>query len=142
MTPLYRWIMAVALAFTGLSSSAHEYQTPNFTVIHPWADATPAGQTDANIYFTVSGQTQGDQLIRGFSPIAERVEMRSGPAADGTDLKSIPVSVNRAEVSAPAGPILVLRGLKMPLQQGSSYPMMLVFEKAGIVNVMISVGAH
>jgi periplasmic copper chaperone A len=142
MTPFYRWIIAAAMAVTGLSAAAHEYQTPNFTVIHPWADATPAGQTDANIYFTVSGQTQGDQLIRGFSPIAERVEMRSGPGADGTDLTSIPVSVTRAEVSAPGGPILVLRGLKMPLRQKSSYPLMLEFEKAGIVNVMVSVGAH
>jgi hypothetical protein len=134
--------MAMTLAFIGPSISAHEYQTPNFTVIHPWADPTQAGQTDANIYFTVAEQTQSDQLIRCFSPIAERVEMRSGPATDASDLRSIPVSMTRAEVSSPGGPILMLRGLKVPLQQGSSYPLMLVFEKAGIVNVMISVGAH
>jgi hypothetical protein len=30
----------------------------------------------------------------------------------------------------------------MPLRQKSSYPLMLEFEKAGIVNVMVSVGAH
>jgi hypothetical protein len=142
MNILYRWMISLTLALTGTLASAHEYHTPNFTVIHPWADPTQSGQTDANIYFTVADQSQADQLIRCFSPIAERIEMRSGPSADASRLSSIPVSMTRAEVSSSEGPILVLSGLKVPLQQGSSYPLMLVFEKAGIVNVMISVGAH
>ena len=37
---------------------------------------------------------------------------------------------------------LLLKGLKAPLEWGRSYTMGLKFERAGVINVMVSVGAH
>ena len=41
-----------------------------------------------------------------------------------------------------AGVHLVMLDLKSPLQWGRSYPLTLVFEKAGAIDTMLSVGAH
>jgi hypothetical protein len=37
---------------------------------------------------------------------------------------------------------LLLRGLVTPLQWGRNYDLRVVFEKAGAVDVQISIGAH
>ena len=37
---------------------------------------------------------------------------------------------------------LLLKGLKAPLEWGRNYSMGLRFERAGVINVMVSVGAH
>ena len=42
----------------------------------------------------------------------------------------------------PGHPHLLLRGLVTPLQWGRSDDMRVVFEKAGAVDVQISIGAH
>ena len=42
----------------------------------------------------------------------------------------------------PGHPHLLLRGLVTPLQWGRSDGMRVVFEKAGAVDVQISIGAH
>ena len=39
-------------------------------------------------------------------------------------------------------PHFLLRGLKGPLQWGRSYQMTVVFERAGAIQVMVSIGAH
>jgi copper(I)-binding protein len=139
--------LSLALAASSawlLSSPAQscEFFTAGFTVIHPWAEATNPGVTDAPVYFKVEAVTVADRLVSVHTPIAQSVELRAGddlkaPAAAALDL---PV---RDAVGFEAGePHLMLRGLKTPLQWGRSYEMTLTFEKAGPVAVMVSVGAH
>jgi copper(I)-binding protein len=120
MTKLFRSLLGAAgLVLAAMPLLAHEYQADGFTLIHPWADATGPGATDAPVHYTLEEVTREDRLLRASTPYAEQVEIR-GPDA----------------------PQLVMHGLKAPLEWGRSYLMTLEFERAGPIVVMISVGAH
>jgi copper(I)-binding protein len=128
------------LALGGLHSAAlaHEYYGKGFTLIHPWAEPSAPHATAASVFMHFEGVAQGDRLLRARSDIAASVELqgRGGkPAPKGIEIR--PETVLTAE-----GPHLVLTGLTAPLQLGRSYPLTLVFEKSGTMNVMVSIGAH
>ena len=55
---------------------------------------------------------------------------------------SIRVSAGQTTELSAAQNHLVLVGLRAPMQWGRSYPMTLIFEKSGAVNVTVSIGAH
>lgn len=114
-----RKVLFTTACLLALPLAAHEYQADGFTLIHPWADATEPGATEAAVHYKLEDVTKTDKLVRATTPYAESVEVRGEQA-----------------------PQLVLRGLKGPLQWGRSYLMTMEFERAGPIVVMISVGAH
>lgn len=114
-----RKVLLTTACLLALPLAAHEYPVDGFTLVHPWADASEPGATDAAVHFKLEDVTQADRLVRASTPYAESVEVRGEQA-----------------------PQLVLHGLKAPLQWGRSYLMTLEFERAGPIVVMLSVGAH
>lgn len=132
---------AFALLFTDPARSC-EFFTSGFTLIHPWAEATDPGATDAPVYFKLESVTVADRLVSVHTPIAQSVELRPGSDPAAPAALALEVPINDAVGFEPGDPHLMLRGLKTPLQWGRSYEMTLTFEKAGPVAVMVSVGAH
>jgi periplasmic copper chaperone A len=130
------------LAISIAPAAAHEYFTPGFTFVHPWAEATAAGQTDAPVYFVLDNVTRTDTLLRAATPAAETVELRIGSEPQAASADQLPVPLGDSVAFTAGKGHLLLRGLKAPLQWGRSYLMMVEFEKAGKVLVMVSVGAH
>ena len=130
------------LLLTAGAAGAHEYHAAGFTLIHPWAEATPPGVPSAPVYFSLEGVRTADRLLRADAPCAERVELRGGGDPSAPALAAIDLAPADSLDFGPGRPHLLLRGLKAPLQWGRSYQMTLVFEKAGPVQVMISIGAH
>jgi copper(I)-binding protein len=130
---------ALGLAAAGACALAHEYPTEGFMLIHPWAEATQPGATEAAVYFRLDDVSRDDRLLRATTPYAESVEMR---AADDGAVAALPFGPAPQLEFTPGKPHMLLRGLKQPLQWGRSYLMTMVFEKAGPVLVMVSVGAH
>lgn len=133
----------LTLALSPLAASTHEYYGADFTLIHPWAEATPDGQlASAPIYFTMENVLSKDRLVRVSTPHAEKVEFRSSDAPSAKTLKAIDITPADKLSFGKDRPHLVLRNLKGPLRWGRSYEMTMVFEKAGLILVMVSVGAH
>lgn len=138
--------LVCAIALLGAASAttvadAHEYYLQGITLVHPWADPTKPGATSAPVYFTVTDVAQGDRLVKVVTPLAEKVEFReAGPK--GKAVKNLAIEPGADTEFTEGKPHLLLQGLKMPLQWGRSYEMTLYFEKAGPVQVQLSVGAH
>ena len=133
--------LAIAAAILCTPAMAHEYYARSFKVIHPWAEPTPSGIRSAQVYMKIEQISEGDRLLSARTSLAEKVELHAGPAT----------TAPLAAIDLPPGPdidldagtgYLQLLNLTAPLQWGRSYPMTLVFEKSGPVDVMISVGAH
>jgi periplasmic copper chaperone A len=135
-------VSLLLLAISIAPAPAHEYHTPGFTFVHPWAEATSPGQLDAPVYFVLDNVTRGDNLLRAATPAAETVELRIGNDLQAAAADQLPVPLGDSVAFASGKAHLLLRGLKAPLQWGRSYLMMVEFEKAGKVLVMVSVGAH
>jgi copper(I)-binding protein len=135
-------LAGAALALAAGSAAACEFYANGFTLIHPWADPTPAGVTDAPVYFRLEGITRDDRLVRAASFYAQRVEMRADDDANAPAAGELVFASGDAAEFTPGHGHLVMRGLKTPLELGRSYLMTLEFEKAGRVLVAVSVGAH
>lgn len=138
-----RRVLLLTLVLSPIAASTHEYYGLDFTLIHPWADATEEGQlASAPIYFTMESVRSKDRLVRVSTPYAETVEFRSSDAPSAKAIKSIDFAPADKLDFGKDRPHMVLRNLKVPLQWGRSYEMTMFFEKAGPMQVMVSVGAH
>ena len=140
-----RLFLIVGILFWVCTVNAHEYFTENFRLVHPWSEATNSNASEANVYFIFDDVQHGDKLVKAISSIAESVEIRTQSSLSTPNWKSL------SELEIPANLLLELNsgtvyltlvGLRAPLQWGRSYPMQLQFERAGIVNVMVSIGAN
>jgi copper(I)-binding protein len=142
-TTLRTLARALALCLLAAAAQAHEYYTGTFTIVHPWTDPTAAGAVSAPVYLKVEQITADDRLVEARSPFAGKIELRSGstdPKAASVKAVALKTGVD-LDLNA-TGVHLVMLELKSPLQWGRSYPLTLVFEKAGAVDTMLSVGAH
>ena len=126
-------------------AQAHDYYAKFFHIHHPWAEPTEPGAADSAVYVKFDEIAADDQLISASTLLAERVELR-GPTGggqlgiEGPLLNGIALASGAEVELRPGAARLVLKGLKLPLQLGRSYPMTLEFEKSGAVFVMVSVG--
>ena len=140
-------LKVTAMCLLAAAAQAHEYYAATFKIIHPWADATAQGTSIAPVYLKFEEVTAGDRLVAARSNIAGKVELR-GKLDDNTTaevsatLPAIAVTPGSTTDLYPGGAHLVMIGLKTPLQWGRSYPLTLVFEKAGAIETALSVGSH
>ena len=133
---------AALLLLCAPAARSHEYYALGFKLIHPWAEASAPAATEAAVYFKLEHVLAPDRLLRASTPYAEAVELREMVGQTNQSVAVIDIApADSLEFSA-AGQHLLLRGLKVPLEWGRSYLMTMVFERAGPILVMVSVGAH
>jgi periplasmic copper chaperone A len=114
-------------------------------VENPWSRATPAGSKTGVIYMTlVNVGTNADRLLGGTTPVAETVMFHSSINDNGImkmrELTAIDLAPGAKVALKPSGTHVMLVGLRQPLKEGRSFPLTLQFEKAGKVDVTVSVG--
>lgn len=124
---------------------AHDYTQGDLRIGHPWTRATaPTAKVGAG-YMTIANRGGApDRLVSASTEAAGRVEihemrmdggvMRMRELADG-----IPLPAGAEVALKPGGNHLMLMDLRAPLRQGASVPVVLVFERAGRVEVELKV---
>jgi copper(I)-binding protein len=88
---------------------------------------------------------EADRLVSASSPVAGRVEIHE-MAMDGgimtmRAVKGIDLKPGATVELRPGGYHVMLEDLKQPLKDGEQIPLVLTFEKGGVVEVKIDVGA-
>ena len=139
----------LALVFAAGLALAHGFKAGDVAIEHPFATPTLAGTSTGAAYFVAlenTGKT-ADRLVSATTPVAERVEIHT-MAVDAKGVMRMReidgvVLAPKAKVEMkPGGAMhLMLIGMKAPLKAGSSFPMTLKFERAGTVDVSVSVQA-
>ena len=107
------------------------------------------GTSNGAAYFAALENTgnAGDRLLRATTPAASRVELHTMAVdAQGVmrmrEVDGIALAPHaKIEMRPGSGMHLMLIGLKEPLKEGSSFPMTLQFERAGVVEVKVVVQA-
>jgi hypothetical protein len=138
---------AIAMLLIVGSSGQLRAQAPQgkaITVADAWARATPKGSTTAVIYMTVINNGQdADRLLGATTPMAEKVELHSNMNDNGVmkmrELTLIEIEAGKKIALKPGGTHAMLDGLKQLLIAGQSFPLTLEFEKAGKIDVTVSV---
>lgn len=137
-----------AAAMIAIASSvplAAEVVKGDITVVETWTRATPpkarAGGGFAKI--TNSG-SEADRLVAASSPAAKKTELHEMSVVDGVmkmrEMEGgIAVPAGETVELKPGGLHIMFMGLNEPLKEGETVPVKLTFEKAGEVDIILSV---
>ncbi len=139
------WLM-LALGVLMGAVSAHDYKLGDIEIIHPWAKPS-IGQAKAGAAFaTILNNGAGDdRLLAAKSDVSELVELHTHSMDGGVmrmrPVEAIVIPAGDAAELAPGGHHIMLLNLKGPLVDGESFPVTLVFEKAGEITIEVKIDA-
>tara|TARA_Y100001954_G_scaffold168524_2_gene178934 strand:- start:407 stop:967 length:561 start_codon:yes stop_codon:yes gene_type:complete len=111
-----------------------------------WARATPGKAKNGGAYLTVvNGGKSSDRLVAVKGDLAKRVEIHAHLMDNGVmrmrRVEGINLPAGAKIMMKPGGYHVMFIGLHRPLMKGGSFPITLVFEKAGEIQVMVKVGS-
>ena len=117
----------------------------------PYAFAVPSGARSAAAFMTLNYSANADagmapdRLMAVRTPVAGRAEIHTILIDDNTmmmrKVTNLPLPPTGRLEFSPQGPHIMMMELRQPLRAGDSFPMTLVFEKAGPVEVAVPVHA-
>ncbi len=136
----------LAAALVSGATMADEYQVKSLRVSNPFARATPPGAKVAGAFMSIENLgKEADRLVGVTSPAAgvagiHEMAMDGGimtmHAVKGIDLKPGAMVELR-----PGGYHIMLEDLKQPLKQGDRIPLLMRFERAGAMEIKVTVEA-
>lgn len=135
---------AAAAMFSVGAAFAHDVTVGSISIDHPWSRATVAGIPNGVAYFglTNSGDDD-DKLVSASTPVADKTELhthlKEGDVVRMRQVEDIVVPAGGSAKLEPGGLHVMLMGLNDPLEQGTSFPLTLVFDKAGTVTIDVMV---
>lgn len=126
-------IMLVSAFCGSLKAYAHSYKKGSVSIGHIWSPPTD-GDFDGtvNVYGPLynTGETE-DKLLSVTSPVSDQITFSEGSAI--TLPMGMPVSL------ASWGVHIVLHDLEQPFAEGDRFPLTLIFEQAGSVDIEVDV---
>ncbi len=137
--------LAAAMLFITVPAFAGDYTLGKLELDQPWTRATPPGAKAAGGFVTiVNGGEEGDRLVSAEAAFAGRVELHTMDMTDGVMKMrhlpdGIPVPAGETVNLAPGGLHVMFMELKKPIAEGAPVSVTLTFEKAGSIEVEMSV---
>lgn len=138
-------VAALLLAAGGATHQAlaAEIRAGDLVLTQPWSRAAGQGGTGAGFLTIRNAGTVPDRLVSATTPAAGRVELhthvRDGDIMRMRPMAAIDLPPGQAVTLQPSGLHLMLIGLTQPLRQGETVPVALSFERAGTVQVELTV---
>ncbi len=137
-------ILGLLLALAATPAAAEDFKLGQIHIDQPWARAS-IGQVKAGAaYMTLVNQgDEVDRLLLVDTPVAKRAELHTHLMEGGVmkmrQVQAIEIAPGEPTVLAPGGLHVMLMGLTAPLVEGDSFPMTLAFDKAGTVEIKVTV---
>ncbi|MDZ7810154.1 MAG: copper chaperone PCu(A)C [Arhodomonas sp.] len=107
--------------------------------------ATPPALQAGAAYFRVTAEGDGDRLIGVESPVARNTMLHETVSENGNrtmrHVEQVAITPDQPLELVPGGYHVMLMGLEQGLKEGSTFPLTLVFEEAGPVEVEVQVEA-
>ena len=138
--------LAAVLALAVQPAVAGDAAKGAISVKGAWARATPPKAPAGGAYMTISNAgADEDRLVGAKAGVSKTVELHTHLNDNGVmrmrAVESIAVAPGQSVALEPGGLHVMLVGLDAPLAQGQSFPLVLVFQKAGEVTVAVDVQA-
>jgi copper(I)-binding protein len=137
--------VALVLAAFGFPAAAHGAAAGDLTIEHPHARATVAVQKNGAAYMVVRNRgSEPDRLLGARTEEAQAAELHGTTVtAEGVarmrPVEAVEIPPGGEAKLAPGGLHFMLVGLNGQLVEGTSFPITLVFERAGEVEVEVMV---
>lgn len=131
----------------GAHSGMAGYSAGELTISYPFSRATLPNAPVAGGFFTVTNNgAEDDRLIGASSAVADHLEVHE-MAMDGDVMRmrelkdGLPIPAGETVELKPGGYHIMFMGLNQPLVEGETVKVTLTFEKAGEVEIELSIGA-
>ena len=139
-------LLAALLLPVFSAANADDYKAGDLRVSDPWSQELPPNAPTAAAYFVIhnTGATP-DRLLSAQTPLAEKAELHEhvmqGDLMKMQQVPSVAVPAKGELTFAPMAYHVMLLGIKdrSLLADGKRFPLTLTFEKAGKVEVEVSV---
>lgn len=142
-----RWLIAIAVATFALPALAHDYKLGSLKIGNPWTRATPPSAQSGGGFLTITNKgTTPDRLVAVRSTASNKTEIHE-MRMDGNVMrmreldKGLEIPPGATVELKPGSYHLMFMELKAPFAKDAKIPATLVFEKAGSVDVELSVAA-
>lgn len=126
-------------------ASAHDYKIGSLEIDQPWTRATPPTARAGGGFLTITNKgTTPDRLVAVRSPASEKAEVHE-MKMDGSVMRmralenGLEIPPGATVALKPGGYHIMLMGLKAPFAKDTKIPVTLVFEKAGSIDVVLTV---
>ena len=137
--------VAPALAQHAAPSPPQEVRAGDLAITRAWSRAAMQGGSGAGFLTIANRGSAPDRLLSASSPAAGRLELHTHVTEGGVmrmrEIPAIEIPPGQAVSLEPGGLHLMLIGLTRPLRQGETVPLTLRFERAGEVQVTLTVEA-
>src|SRR5579875_585743 len=135
---------AVVLGLAAATPALAAAGEPSIEVSAAWARATPGGAKTAAAYMTITNKgTADDRLLAVSTSVAKTASLHKTESDNGimkmAPVKALAVKAGSTLVFKPGSYHVMLMGLSAPLKAGETFPMTLVFEKAGKIEATFKV---
>lgn len=143
---LFRFLAALLVATIALPAAAHDYPLGDLTIIHPWARASAGAAKNGAAYLdVVNNGAAPDRLVAVSTPAAAHAELHMHASENGImkmrPVDGIEIAPGQHIVLQPGGFHVMLMGLAAPLVEGENFPLTLTFEKAGSIEVSVTIAS-
>jgi periplasmic copper chaperone A len=151
------WLLTAATAIAAIScghgtasAQVAEYQVGKIKIIAPWTRATPESAKVGGGFMTLTNTgSEPDRLIAGSTEVAGALEIHEIHIVNGVAMMrqlnpGLSIRPGASVVLKPFSHHLMLLDLKEPLKAGQKFKGLLVFEKAGSVEIeylVVPIGA-
>jgi len=137
-------LFAAVAAFNPVAAWAADYKVGDITIHSPWARATFAMAKTGVAYVTIRNEgDQADRLVAASAEVAKKADLHESLMEDGVmkmrPAGAIEIPAGGMAMLEPGGYHIMFMGLVAPFKEGESFPLTLVFERAGRVDVMVDV---
>ena len=138
--------VGLLMLFPAFALAAGETRAGDIRMTQPWSLALPPVSANGAVYLSLSNTGRApDKLVGGSTPMAERVELHTSSMDGGImrmrQISAVDLEPGGTAVLEPGGTHLMLVGLKEPLEAGKRFPLMLEFERSGMIQVEVAVQA-
>lgn len=141
-------VMAALAAFTfGTQAFAHDYQIGDLTIAHPMSFETAETARTGASYMTITNTgTTDDRLVEAradFPRVEVHEILRDGDVMQMRQLEQgLIIPAGEAVTLEPGGYHVMYMGVTDNFEVGDEFPLTLVFEQAGEIEVTIKVEAR
>lgn len=142
MNRLFVAFAASAIWFSPVS--AHEFEKEGLVIAHPWARPSIGEVKVGAAYLSITNNgAADDRLLGAKTNVSDAVEIHAHIMnSDVMQMRKVDGVATPSGATVkfePGGLHVMLIGLKQKLTEGGSFPITLVFEKAGEVNVDVKI---
>lgn len=136
-------LLAVAFAFA-TSVVAQDYMQGDIHIMKPWSRPLPPVSVNGAAYMALMNSgIVPDTLMSVSTPAAQKAELHDHIMEDGLmkmrPAGAVEIAPGDAVMLQPGGLHVMLMGLTEPLVEGKSFPLTLIFERAGNIEVKVMI---